>query len=210
MYLSKLVLNERDRKVRSDLSNAHDLHRSIMQGFPDEDRDNPRADWNVLFRQEPDSNVILVQSNAQTAIKPDWTKLPPDYLMDHHIKPFELQPQQLRYGQTLQFRLKANPSKREKETGRLLGLFFQPDQVAWLERQARRHGFSVQGVDVIPTPDVFGLKAKGKPPIKIFTVLYQGILQVEDPTLLVEAIQQGIGRGRSYGCGLLSIAKCVS
>lgn len=207
MYLSKLVLNERDRKVRADISNAHNLHRSIMQAFPDEDRDNPRADWNVLFRQESDSNIILVQSNSQTEIKPDWTQLPPDYLIDHHIKPFELQPQQFCLGQLLQFRLKANPSKRDKETGKLLGLFNQSDQVAWLERRAERHGFTLQGVNVMPTPSVFGLKAKGQPPIKIFTVLYQGILQVEDPILLIEAIQQGIGRGRSYGCGLLSIAR---
>ncbi|MCG9890560.1 MAG: type I-E CRISPR-associated protein Cas6/Cse3/CasE [Thermosynechococcaceae cyanobacterium MS004] len=40
-------------------------------------------------------------------------------------------------------------------------------------------------------------------------MLYQGILQVEDPALLVEAIRQGIGRGRSYGCGLISIARLV-
>jgi CRISPR system Cascade subunit CasE len=38
-------------------------------------------------------------------------------------------------------------------------------------------------------------------------VLYQGILQVENSNLLFEAIRQGIGRGRSYGCGLLSIAR---
>ena len=35
MYLSQIILNDRDRKVRHDLSNIHNLHRSIMQAFPD-------------------------------------------------------------------------------------------------------------------------------------------------------------------------------
>jgi CRISPR system Cascade subunit CasE len=205
MYLSKLVLNERERKVRFDLSNAHDLHRTIMQAFPDEQRHNPRADWNILFRQEPDTNIVLVQSTAEEA--PDWSKLPTKYLIDSDIKPFQLQAGQLQPNQIFQFRLKANPSKRNKETGKIMGLFYQPDQMAWIERQAERHGFLVQGVDIIPTPNIFGRKVKENPPIKIFTALYQGILKVKDPVLFLETIRQGVGRGRSYGCGLLSIAK---
>jgi CRISPR system Cascade subunit CasE len=205
MYLSKLVLNERDRKVRSDLSNAHNMHRSIMQAFPDEQREKFRADWNILFRQEPDSDVILVQSDAE--VEPDWTQLPQGYLVRHAVKAFNLQVDHIKSGQIFQFRLKANPSKREKDSGKLLGIFREPEQIAWLNRKGIQYGFTIKGVDVIPTPNIFGIKAKGNPPIKIFTVLYQGILQVENPDLLVEAIRQGIGRGRSYGCGLLSIAR---
>jgi CRISPR system Cascade subunit CasE len=208
MYLSKLVLNDRDRTVQRDLSNAHTLHQRIMQAFPDEKLDHARADWNVLFRQEPDSEVILVQSH----LEPNWTHLPPGYLSDRtdkplHVKPFDLEVSQLPPGRILQFRLKANPSKRDKATGKTIGLFRQADQLTWLARQAERCGFTVHGVDVIPTPDVFGNKAKGTAPIRIFTVLYQGILQVTEASLLLTALQQGIGRGKSYGCGLLSIAR---
>lgn len=205
MYLSKLVLNERDRKVRSDLGNAHNLHRSIMQAFPDENRENSRAEWNILFRQEPDSEVILVQSDADA--EPDWTQLPQGYLAKHVTKTFDLQASQLKPGQIFQFRLKANPSKRDKESGKLIGMFHRPDQEDWLTRKGKQSGFAIETVDAIPTPNLYGTKAKGTSPIKIFTVLYQGTLQVSDPTLFVEAIRQGVGRGRSYGCGLLSIAR---
>lgn len=207
MYLSKLVLNERDRKVRSDLSNAYNLHRSIMQAFPDEHHENPRADWNILFRQELDSDVILVQSDSE--IEPDWTQLPQGYLANHVIKPFDLKASQLKPGQIFQFRLKANPSKRDKQSGKLIGMFHRPDQEAWLTRKGTQYGFAIETVDVIPTPNLYGTKAKETSSIKIFTVLYQGTLQVSDPTLFFEAIRQGIGRGRSYGCGLLSIAKLI-
>ena len=176
-----------------------------MQAFPDEHRDKPRADWNVLFRQEPDNDFTLVKSDCD--IEPDWTQLPQEYLLNHISKPVDLQVSQFTVGQILQFRLKANPSKRDKQSGKLVGMFHESDQMAWLERKGIQSGFAVKGVDVIPTPSVYGTKVKGKPPIKIFTVLYQGILQVEDPSLLIEAMRQGIGRGRSYGCGLLSVAR---
>lgn len=203
MYLSQLVLNERDRSVQWDLGNTHTLHQRIMQAFPDEQRDRSRADWNVLFRQEITSNVILVQS----CLEPDWSQLPQGYLTNHSIKSFDPQANQLEAGRTLQFRLKANPSKRDKQTGKTIGMSRQPDQIAWLERQSGRYGFKLLGIDVIPTPNVFGVKAKDTPPIKILTVLYQGILQITEPLLFIQTLRQGIGRGKSYGCGLLSIAR---
>ncbi len=203
MYLSKLVLNERNRTVQRDFSNAHALHQRIMQAFPDEQRDKPRADWNVLFRHEPDSNIILVQ----TAIEPDWSRLQQGYLAKHMTKPFDPNASQLDAGRIVQFRLKANPSKRDQKTGKTVGLYHQSNQLAWLKQRASQNGFTLLSVDTIPTPNVFGRKGNGTSPIQIVTVLYQGVLQITDPLLFITAIHQGIGRGRSYGCGLLSIAR---
>lgn len=203
MYLSQLVLNERDRSVQRDLGNTHALHQRIMQAFPDEQRDKSRADWNILFRQEIDSDVILVQS----CLEPTWNQLPQRYLTNHSIKSFDPQASQLEAGRKLQFRLKANPTKRDKQTRKTIGMSRQPDQIAWLERKAAQHGFKLLGVDVVPTPNVFGVKTKNTPPITILTVLYQGILQITEPLLFIQTLRQGIGKGRSYGCGLLSIAR---
>jgi CRISPR system Cascade subunit CasE len=203
MYLSQLILNDRNSQVRRHLSNIHDLHRGIMQAFPDEQREKARADWNVLFRLELDSNILLVQSE----IEPDWGKLPKDYIEQQQSKPFAPEASQFPVDRLLQFRLKANPSKRDKETKKTLGLYFQPDQVEWLHRQGDRHGFKVEAIDTIPTPNLWGSKGKGQQPIKVHTVLFQGILKVTDSSLLVSAIQQGIGRGKSYGCGLLSLSR---
>ena len=165
MYLSKLVLNERDRAVQHDLSNAHALHQRIMQAFPDEQRDNPRADWNVLFRQEPDSGIVLVQSGTE----PNWTHLPSGYLSDRtdqpiQSKPCDFQIKRLQPGQILQFRLKANPSKRDKQTRKLIGMFHASDQIAWLERQASQHGFKPQDLMSFPPPMYLELKQKEPPP----------------------------------------------
>lgn len=203
MYLAQLKLNEQNREVHQDLSNAHKLHQRIMQAFPDEEREKARADWNVLFRQEPESDLILVSS----AIEGDWNRLPSGYLSQHLSKPFDVEKTPFTTGQLLQFRLKANPSKRDNQTRKLIGMFHEADQLEWLSRQGDRNGFEIQGVDVIQTPNIFGRKGEGKAPIRLATVLYQGVLRVKDVDRLVAALQQGIGRGRSYGCGLLSVAK---
>jgi CRISPR system Cascade subunit CasE len=109
MYLSQLVLNGRDRSVQRDLSNAHALHQRIMQAFPDNQSVNPRANWNLLFRHEPDSDVILVQSS----LEPTWEKLPHSYLMKHAVKLFEHQTSQLEAGRIIQFPVRPTSLARE-------------------------------------------------------------------------------------------------
>jgi CRISPR system Cascade subunit CasE len=42
--------------------------------------------------------------------------------------------------------------------------------------------------------------------ITVASVLFDGILEVVDTALLREALQTGIGRAKSYGQGLLSLA----
>jgi CRISPR system Cascade subunit CasE len=207
MYLSRLVLNFRNPVVTRELSNAHALHQRIMHAFPDElERDRPRQDWHILFRQEPDSEVVLVKSELQ----PDWSKLPADYLetgVTPGLKEFVPHPEKLASGQVLQFRLRANPSKRDSQTKKTIGFYRRDDQLAWLERQAERNGFILRGVDVIPSPNLFGQKGSGSAPIRIVTALYQGVLEISDSSKFLQALQQGIGRGKSYGCGLLSVAR---
>jgi CRISPR system Cascade subunit CasE len=203
MYFSKLTLNEREKAIYRDLGNAHKLHQRIMQGFPDETTETPRQDWHILYRQEPDSLIILVQS----AIEPYWQRLPQNYLQSFDVKPLNWEEKLLTDGNLYQFRLKANPSKRDNKTKKTIGIYHNSEQIAWLERKGEQNGFKTMGIDVIQTPKTYGRKSQESPPISIHTVLFQGILQVTNSNNFIKCLREGIGRGRSYGCGLLSIAK---
>jgi CRISPR system Cascade subunit CasE len=206
MYISKLELNDRDRSVHQDLHNVHRLHQRIMQAFPDEQKDKARADWNVLFRLEPDGHVVLVQSGDD--VLPDWSRLPNGYLLNgDQPKLFDLKAEYLQPDRLFHFRLRANPSKRDKVSGKTVGLLARSEQLAWLERQAVQNGFCIETVDLIPAADISGKKKEGVGSIKISTVLFQGILRPQSSALLAHAIQHGIGRGKSYGCGLLSLQR---
>jgi CRISPR system Cascade subunit CasE len=90
------------------------------------------------------------------------------------------------------------------------------DKLAWLMRQGEAHGFRIVGdashpaVDVRSTDKLTGHRtssAGGKDVITVGAALFEGVLEVTDPTRFREAVEQGIGRARAYGCGLLSIAR---
>jgi CRISPR system Cascade subunit CasE len=202
MILSRLVLNERHRAVYHDLGNVHAMHQRIMQGFPDESHDQARSEWNVLFRVEPEARIILVQSD----LLPDWSRLPEGYLEVAETKAIASLLSGLTLGQVLRFRLKANPTKRDKSTGKRIGLRRPEEQESWLHRQSTRGGFEVLELRVGSTGGVTG-RQKDKPSsIQIETALFEGLLRIMEPEALREMLRKGIGRGRAYGCGLLSVA----
>lgn len=202
MILSQLVLNDRHRAVYHDLGNIHAMHQRIMQSFPDEAREKARADWKVLFRVEEDGRMILVQSD----LEPDWSRLPDGYLESVESKPIARLLEELKSGQILRFRIKANPTKRDNASRKRVGLRRPADQEAWLRRQAGRGGFEVLEVRIGNAAGVTGRQKEKPDPIRLETALFEGLLRIVEPETFRDTLRKGIGRGRAYGCGLLSVA----
>lgn len=189
------------------------------------------ADHNFLFRIDPQpggSPVILVQS----ALKPNW-----DYAFQNasyllacpsEVKEFEpdFQP-----GQSLRFRLVANPIKRltknslerdgqpvaEKWVGKRIPV--PADQLyEWLTRQAAPAGFSLlkESTTILPGYIYFRKhgnqreeESEGKQKDtghRLRSVRYDGILHVTDTVRFRQALIEGIGPGKAFGFGLLSVA----
>ncbi|WP_127452791.1 type I-E CRISPR-associated protein Cas6/Cse3/CasE [Streptomyces sp. B29(2018)] len=44
--------------------------------------------------------------------------------------------------------------------------------------------------------------------VHLRTATYDGLLDVTDPDALRQPLVEGIGHGRAYGCGLLTLARC--
>lgn len=107
-------------------------------------------------------------------------------------------------------------------------------QLGWLLEQQKKYGFEVLP-GVAPDDDnplnrysvvVHGRRdlsfrknrddqqPPGKPkekdrrgePVSLVTAVYSGRLEITDPDALRNALTQGIGRGKAYGCGLLTLA----
>jgi CRISPR system Cascade subunit CasE len=228
MFLSKLVLNLRNPKARRDLGSAYELHRTLMSGYP-YPRKQHRCD--VMFRVESMRTgppVVLVQTQAE----PDWSQLPAEYLLRRaDSKPLDLA---LRAGQRLRFRLRANPTKRVaaknarlggEMVGKRVGLTTEAEQVRWLLRRANAGGFKIPGewvnarhpetggpiqlpnfrVDVVPE----GRDSNGKPGYEgiFLAVRFEGVLVVNDPEMFRATVSAGIGSGKAFGFGLLSVAR---
>lgn len=220
MYLSKLLLNPHCRDARRDLSAPYELHRTLAHAFPTEPGIDYRAAHGVLFRIEPmayarSQPVVLVQSMT----KPNWQELPETYLLNN-TDPSD--PKQLTFafnvGQTLAFRLVANPTKKEKREGQKQGRRVAlPDSTPtddeltparqWLVRKGELHGFNV----LYATTEDFwlGLNRHGaaKNGIPLYGVRYDGLLQVTNPDAVVKVLTTGIGSAKAFGFGLLSVAR---
>jgi CRISPR system Cascade subunit CasE len=227
MFLSKLVVNLRHRQARFDLARPYEMHRTLMNAYPHGRRDNH---CDLLYRLESSRTgppTVLVQTRE----RPDWSALAPGYLLaPSESKSLELP---VSAGQRLRFRLRANPTKRVHEknerlgpvmVGRRVGLTGECDQLRWLLRKGDGGGFRVPGewvdashpetgtpvqlpnfrVDLVPE----GRDRNDKPNHggEFLAVRFDGILTVTDPDRFRATVTAGIGSGKAFGFGLLSIA----
>lgn len=213
MYLSRLILNPRNRRVQSEVASPYEMHRSLMNAFPDDlDPDEER----VLFRLEAEARdrrpTLLVQSWNM----PDWSwlgesgaqgYLATTNLPNPAVKPFhpELSPDQ-----TLVFRLRGNPTV--KRDGKRVGLYCQDEQKEWLARKAEQSGMQVISArtshEQIITTIVHRDSATHR--VKLLSVRFDGYLHVRDPQKLLEAVRHGVGSAKAFGFGLLSLAPAKS
>jgi CRISPR system Cascade subunit CasE len=214
MYLSRLILNPRNRRVQRELAEPYELHRSVMRAFPD---DLQADEERVLFRVDQDAHggppTLLVQSWTQ----PDWSWLGEEgaraYLLpvdvpNPAVKAFGLT---LATGQVLAFRLRANPTARKRlpdGSRKRVGLYGDKEQRAWMARKARQGGFRILSVQVRDETDVSGHLRRGGEAhaLKLCAVRFDGTLEVVDPEAVRKTVQTGIGSGKGFGFGLLSLA----
>lgn len=218
MYLSRLILNPRSRAVQRDIAQPHSLHQTVMRAFPDH---LSTAEERILYRLDQNRRgelYLLVQSQHA----PDWAHLHdngyllPSDVENPAVKAVDLQVQP---GQQLAFRLRANPTRRlgksaTYDKGKRVGLYKLEEQLNWLQRKASDHGFRIHSVMPTQQQRVEGriprqeMQPATKPnhDAKFFSVQFDGILQVTDPDRFLAAVQAGIGSGKAFGFGLLSVA----
>jgi CRISPR system Cascade subunit CasE len=223
VFLSRLHPDLRNQVFRRDYADVHDLHRTLMSAFPRVEGNVPaRQALGLLWRMDEDRQGFVLY--VQSAIKPDWTCLPPGYLLaPARIRPLQPLLDQLVPGRKLAFRLVANPTRsaivgpdHQPMNGRRI-IHRDPDeQLEWLNRKGEQHGFTlpttISGApDVLPSPRPrltgrTNRPAKGSSRITIDPIRFDGHLIITESNAFTEALQHGIGRAKAYGCGLLSLA----
>jgi CRISPR system Cascade subunit CasE len=207
MYLSRLTLNPRHRRAQRELAQPYQMHRSLLRAFPDGlDREKERVLFRVEVNPRTGEPTILLQSTLQ----PDWGWLKEDGARNYLLRPpqtktFDLN---LASGQTLAFRLRANPTvKRKFPNGdhKRVGLYRDEEQITWLERKGQHGGFRLLAARS-GGQDTAGGWDKERHKLKLLAVQFDGLLQVTDPQQLRQTVRQGIGSGKGLGFGLLSLA----
>lgn len=175
------------------------------------------AEHGFLFRIDFDSRekpFIVVQS----ARDPDWDYAfqNANYLLKAHTK--RAYHPKFQSGQLFRFRLRANPNKRQalpldqwrnlpneqRKKGRRIGLSTEGEQIEWLKRHASKNGCRLQHVNIHPEGRMLAFKRDQQ--LSFHAVLFEGVLEVLIPNDFKQSLANGIGPGKAFGFGLLSIA----
>lgn len=210
MYLSRVELDETRRSTMRALAAPQKLHGAVESAFPGGRR---RRLWR-LDRLGGKLYLLLLSEDM-----PDLTVLSGQFGPTHQPGSAETRDytqllERIRPGSIWQFRLTANPTKSCARTG-------QPDargkvfahctveyQEKWLLDRAEKHGFQL-------VPDSFSVTAsrwlhfaKGNErgrQVSLIAVTYEGVLQVTDVQLFQNLLTNGLGRGKAYGLGLMTV-----
>lgn len=203
------------------------------ESAPHHEQRTPRNEYNLLHRLDFDARsgkaVLLVQSN----VAPDWSFLNEDYAVRVECKTVHEQYSNVENGMRLLFRLQANPTKRvgkadtkaderfkpseDRKIRRRVELRTDEEKIEWLKRKGEDAGFrltnvrikeAIENAAVHSSLKQFG-RCGGRDDKKMTfgAALFEGILEVTDAEKFKLALETGIGTGKAYGFGLLSIAK---
>lgn len=227
-------LTRRDvRRVVTDCRAMHCTLLRAFPTLPDEP--SARAACGLLFRAEtaPDERSVAVL--AQSVTQPDWTRVPEyrhdpvkplDSYWDDLLTPGRTLAFRLRANPTKQAVIPKEgggpftPDKRR-------ALLSDADRMAWLGRKAEMGGFAlvtvavvrrdragaVMGQEVVPDvriiPDDWTRwqphGGDNRQPLTFGAAIFEGRLVVRDPALLRATLTNGVGRGKAFGFGLLSV-----
>ncbi|APU15567.1 type I-E CRISPR-associated protein Cas6/Cse3/CasE [Actinoalloteichus fjordicus] len=202
-WLVRLTLSPRSLPVTTGLLDGDQLHRTLMRLLPDDLGERPRERGGLLYRVEPGrAGVGLL---AQTLVPPRLAALPAELAAtarDRDLRPLL---DSLRPGVRVRYRIVANATKRhgnsavEAKRGKLKVLRGTEADLWWLRRATEAGLHPVQVVSS-PVDDVLGARET-----RHGLTRFDGVGIVTDPDLLRTAVAEGIGRAKTYGCGLLSL-----
>ena len=222
MYLSRLILNPRSRQVRNELADPYEMHRTVCKAFPNglfKIERNEGNVTNILFRLDFHPHTRIPTLLVQSRQKPEWSFLQThkDYLLGETELPLDVENPaikemnlQLRDGQVLAFRLRANPTKRVKENAKRVGLVREEEQHAWIKRKLEIAGAALVSVSIINEQFTRGklfIERAREKRLNFLSVQFDGLLQVKEKDKLVNTIFTGFGSAKGLGFGLLSLAR---
>lgn len=216
---TRMLINPQKREGRKLLLNPQAMHAAIYGAFPpDVDIRSGRILWRVDSAEHTHTLYLVAPEAPDLAPlheQAGWSTRPPqtaDYspLIDR-----------IRIGQEWAFRFRGNPTHVVTDNNgrkRVTAHASARHEVAWFIRKASLHGFEMVGNSQEPDENVvvtsrgiqhFGKhdrKSSKRMNVTLHSVQFQGVLRVTDRGAFQEALVKGIGRGKAYGNGLLTIA----
>lgn len=226
MYFARVFLNPMRRATRGWVASPQRLHAAVLAGFPGPD--HGRVLWR-LDRGDHRMELLVVAPTAPDLMHfvelGGWGSSPPS------LAEYSTFLQAVAEGRQYRFRLRANTVRSVKDEGQVGGrgrvksVGSREQQEQWLAARAEPCGFRIPEdcMDMhasdgslisrrnlaLTSRDTLRFTKGGgdaDKPVTLATAQFDGLLEVTDPDRLRRTLREGIGRGKAYGCGLLTLA----
>lgn len=206
MYLSRVALDIKKRSTMVALANPQQFHGAVEQAFEGERR---RRLWRLDSLGDKLYLLLLSQD------VPDLQHIAEQFGTEEAPATKEYTPllERITDGTVWRFRLTANPTKsvsnptQPQKRGKVYAHITTEFQEKWLLERAEKNGFHLN-------PDNFTVvqcqwrrfqkEHKGRP-ISLLSVTYEGVLEVTDAEKFRQVLIEGMGRGKAYGLGLMTV-----
>ncbi|MEU7754281.1 type I-E CRISPR-associated protein Cas6/Cse3/CasE [Micromonospora sp. NPDC049171] len=233
-YLSRIHLNPLRTQTQRMMRNPQVLHATVLGGLsrqPVTERvlwrlDSPhqhQLTLLVLTQSTPSWEHLIEQAGWPNADDPQA-----------QVKNYQPLLDQIQQGRRFAFRLKANPTsstkkplkpsetqarqlKAERPRGVRVAHRRLSDQLSWLIDRLGRAGYSLP-TDTVNGNEVPAVEANDRhrltfrksgnqsAPVILESTTFEGLVQITDADSARNALLQGIGTGKAYGFGLLTLA----
>ena len=190
MYITQIELDLRNHLIFKKLRSLDDYHAYVESAFPAEQllgmrkRHLWRLDGQTILLvsdDEPDKEAL---SRYGKVITKDYSKFVENI---SSTRPY-------------QFKLVANPLQMDIKNRRI-PCHGNSQRLEWLKKQGARYGFTIIQAQVVG----YNENKIRKHRFTVKSVTFEGILQVTDIEKFKQALKQGIGREKAYGCGMVTI-----
>lgn len=219
MYLSRVEIDINNRYKTRNLTHLGAYHNWVEQSFPQEiaNKERLRHLWRidqlgikkyllVLSENKPDLKELEKYGVSGTAATKSY-----DSFLDS-----------LKVGQTLRFRLTANPTHQVRrfpgdQGGHVVPHVTVAQQCKWLLDRSEKSGFELleQPASVFEAEQLrkafnvtnreYPIVRKDHKTVRLSRVTFEGVLRITDIIAFKNVMKKGIGRKKAYGMGLLTV-----
>lgn len=220
MYISRIAVNPYMPDAREMIGDTFKMHVGVMKMFNYKKDESGRASNRndgtgvPLWRMDAakDSIGLYVVSGERPRTENLSARIGWGENETGSVRVAEYAPliEELRDGQQYRFRLAANMTTRVGDGGasRLVVARSNMEKMRWVKRKADAGGFHVDTVpELFSTVDTF---TKGDRPharrVTLDKTTVDGVLTITDVETFKRSLTAGIGRGKAYGCGLMTLA----
>ena len=207
--LTQITINPRSTAAQRDLSDSQALHQRVMSLLPDSLGTTGRHDTATLHRidRTSDGTIHLLIQTSLPAL--DLSGLPDAYT-SHPPRTLNLDAihERLQTGIAVRYAVTANPTRnlhRPGQRGKRVPISGYPNVAAWWHNKAASIGLDIDDRPpmINPAPHPRGHKDGQRVTHRAYRI--EGIAAVTDATALRRSLLDGIGPGKAYGLGLLTV-----